>query len=334
LPDEEPGVELQPFTLEYSEELAALYNRENEGVTGSAVRPTYRQGKAPGTDRGWYWIDADGCIAGFVTDVRPFKGIYEMEARHAAELDRGEVPKVVRERFVKGWEPHYKRPLSAQAFCVAVEQGDQWLMIDGPGRWDLKRQDDTIHVFVGGGSNTRSIHVDEAVGDPEQILRVIGHFVRQSALCERICFDRLPPRSRLGRYLRRLPSCHLDNNDRQENSYMIQILNLGSLFEKLVPELAARLSHSALAAWQGELLISTGEEEILLKINAAQVEVAAAEDTPHAVRGGQEIAQLVVGTDVPSEVVRMHDIELSGDAALLIEVLFPAQDPQMRNQGL
>jgi len=32
--------------------------------------------------------------------------------------------------------------------------------------------------------------------------------------------------------------------------------------------------------------------------------------------------------------VRMHDIELSGDAALLIEVLFPAQDPQMRNQGL
>ena len=42
----------------------------------------------------------------------------------------------------------------------------------------------------------------------------------------------------------------------------------------------------------------------------------------------------MVGADVPSEVVKMNNIKLSGDALLLIEALFPAQDPQMRNQDL
>jgi RNA polymerase sigma factor (sigma-70 family) len=62
--------------------------------------------------------------------------------------------------------------------------------------------------------------------------------------------------------------------------------------------------------------------------------VTAAKETEHTIRGGQEIAQLIVGTDPPHEVARMNGFDLSGDAGQLIDVLFPAQDPQMRNQDL
>jgi hypothetical protein len=42
----------------------------------------------------------------------------------------------------------------------------------------------------------------------------------------------------------------------------------------------------------------------------------------------------LLGADVPEEVVAAGGIELSGDAEQLIKVLFPAQQPQMRNQDL
>ena len=84
----------------------------------------------------------------------------------------------------------------------------------------------------------------------------------------------------------------------------------------------------------GRIAYSNGEQEITLTIKDSKVEVTAAKETGHTIRGGQEIAQLFIGTDPPHEVARMNGIDLSGDAGQLIDVLFPAQDPQMRNQDL
>lgn len=45
--------------------------------------------------------------------------------------------------------------------------------------------------------------------------------------------------------------------------------------------------------------------------------------------GGQDIAQLILGTDTPEDVV-----ELSGDAEQLVKILFPAQYPMVEKQDL
>ena len=72
----------------------------------------------------------------------------------------------------------------------------------------------------------------------------------------------------------------------------------------------------------------------MLAIHRSDVRVVPAGRSDHAIRGGMEIVQLVVGTETPDEVVEMNDMQLSGDAKHLIRVLFPAQYPQMENQGL
>ena len=332
LPSDEPDFELHEFTLEYTDEMAALFNAENERLTGTTLRPTYLRGKAPETNRGYYWTDPNGRIAGFVTDVKAQNGIYRMEPQHADTLDRSQIPDVLRQRFEKGWEPHYKRPLSPNAMCLVLERGKTWLLVDGPGQWQLIHSGETIDVHR--NPPVQFVHVDEAVGDPDQILKVLGHFARQCTPRPEIHLDRLPPRSRLGQRLLDLPSCRVSYSQRPENAYMIQILNLRSLFEALAPELATRLADSSMAGWRGDLAIACEDEEISLQIRDDRVEVCEAVDTGHSIRGGQEIARLVVGVDVPCEVVKHGNISLSGDAVFLVESLFPRQDPQMRNQAL
>ncbi len=62
--------------------------------------------------------------------------------------------------------------------------------------------------------------------------------------------------------------------------------------------------------------------------------VAPVVETAHIIRGDQALAQLIVGSEAPAEIVAMRGIALSGDAAILLPVLFPAQYPQMENQAL
>ncbi len=115
---------------------------------------------------------------------------------------------------------------------------------------------------------------------------------------------------------------------------MLLIVNLHSLFEKLSPELSRRLRHSRLAAWQGHLRIHYGQESVTLSLAQGQVQVVPAVKTPHTIQGGPEIAQLVIGTGDPAEIVEGGKIKLSGDTAALVDVLFPEQYPQLTNCDL
>ena len=116
--------------------------------------------------------------------------------------------------------------------------------------------------------------------------------------------------------------------------YFARIVNLQSLFENLVPELSRRLAQFSLVHWKGDLLISTGAEEVALRIKGADVSVVGTGETEHVIRGGQEIVHLVLGTDTPEDVIERNGIELSGDAEQLIKILFPAQYPIFGNQDL
>ena len=263
-----------------------------------------------------------------------------MDLQYQEELDKGKIPDTLRQRFEKGWEPYYTKPISPETAFIAQEKGSRWLIVDGGSQFCIQKSNDALRMHANIPSTHHRLDIEEAVGDPEQIVQVLGILARQSRSevndhGHLAYFDRLPYRSALGKRLRQMDTCRISYKERGDgNSYMIRIVNLKSLFEKLSPELSHRLSRSPLANWQGDLLISNGEEEIALIIEDSKVEVAAARETKHTIRGGQEIAQLIVGTDAPREVAQMNHIDLGGDAGQLIEVLFPAQDPQMRNQDL
>jgi hypothetical protein len=119
---------------------------------------------------------------------------------------------------------------------------------------------------------------------------------------------------------------------------MVRIINLPSLLKKLVPDLAQRLRRSSYAAWRGNLLISLDDggrhEDVLLAIDAGNITVSPVVGTPHTIRGGQALAQLLLGSESPDEVVEMAGIEVTREAVMLLPVLFPAQYPQMENQAL
>ncbi|HSH81407.1 MAG TPA: GNAT family N-acetyltransferase, partial [Herpetosiphonaceae bacterium] len=255
LPPDPVNLELQEFTPGHRADLADIYNQENEGVTGTAVRPTFLHMKEPGADRGWLWANAEG------------------------------------------------RPLG---YVIGGPSGNQ-------------EQPDTLW------------HTDSA-GDPERRLGVLGMLARQGGYAK-VFFDRQPARSILARQLQRY-TCVQQTRYRQTGGWLIRVINLRSTLTKLAPELSRRLRLSHLHGWQGNLLISNGTEGVVLHIDGALIQVGDPHETAHAIRGGAEIAQLLIGTAAPDEIVEAVDMNLMGDALELARVLFPDQQPQMCNEDL
>ena len=249
-----------------------------------------------------------------------------MDVEFQKDLDKGILTERIRQVMFERYEE-----LDPRAFCEIVKGGHRWIIVNvdwrGLRKYSVVKDSDKLNVYWGERSR---FWVDESDGNPEQILRVLGMLTRQAG-CDEVTFDRLHYKSALGRRLRQIFSCRIDVRNR---SYMVRIINLHSLFEKLAPELSRRLHTSHLADWSGNLLIFNGEEEVMLAIHRSDVRVVPAGRSDHAIRGGMEIVQLVVGTETPDEVVAMNDMQLNGDAEHLIRVLFPAQYPQMENQGL
>lgn len=67
----------------------------------------------------------------------------------------------------------------------------------------------------------------------------------------------------------------------------------------------------------------------MLTIDRSRVTTAAPAQTKHAIRGGDEIAQLLIGTDEPDEIVDAAGIRLRGDAKQLVHVLMPNEHPTL-----
>ena len=324
LPPESPDFEYHEFEPVHRDDLGKLYNHENETLTGTAVRPTYLRNKHPNHFQGWYWTDSQGNPIGYISGMGGPSCTMDVEFQK--DLDKGILTERIRQVMFERYEE-----LDPRAFCEIVKEGHRWIIVNvdwrGLRKYSVVKDSDKLNVYWGERSR---FWVDESAGNPEQILRVLGILTRQAG-CDEVTFDRLHYKSALGRRLRQMFSCRIDVRNR---SYMVRIINLQSLFEKLAPELSRRLHTSHLADWSGNLLIFNGEEEVMLAIHRSDVRVVPAGRSDHAIRGGMEIVQLVVGTETPDEVVEMNDMQLSGDAKHLIRVLFPAQYPQMENQGL
>jgi hypothetical protein len=172
----------------------------------------------------------------------------------------------------------------------------------------------------------RRLRCGEYCGDAEQALRVVRRLARQRH-CDEVEFHTLPDTSELIRRLRR-GDCRVETRYQQSGGPMVRMLNLPATLAKLSGELSRRLGASHLAGWRGGLLIADANEKVVLKIAAGRVTVAPVGETRHAI-SGDTVVQLILGTDHPAEVAVAGGIQLSGDAAQLVEVLFPAQWPEL-----
>ena len=333
LPTGAPPLVLHRFAPNHRADLAELYNQTHATLTGTAERPTYLRNKHPDMFMGWYWNDEQSQPAGYVSGGAD--RYFSLDLALQADLDRGIISEPIRQRFQEGprW---FNPPLSATAHCTVQTVGQQWLIEDGERKCFLIKEEEQIQALV---FDRPLFWVDEVAGDPDRCLQALAQVARQWH-CTELFFDRLHYKSGAGKRLRQLISCriHTGTFSRSARSYVLRIINLPSLFAKLAPELALRLQGSHLADWRGNLLLvlETAHEkaEVLLSIDAGQVAVVPAVATPHSIRGGQALAQLVVGTESPDEIVEMAGIELHGDAARLLPILFPMQYPQMENQAL
>lgn len=184
-------------------------------------------------------------------------------------------------------------------------------------------------------SNGKAVWHYDSAGDPVERLQVLGMIARQED-CEEVRFNRMPYNSALARAIR-TSNCTAEFTYRPTGGWLARIVNLGTLFEKLAGELSRRLACSHLLNWEGNLLVSTGRESVLLAIQSGQVRVipgSGAEPCEHSIQGGEYIAQLMLGSEAPDELIEAHGMEVAGDAVELARVLFPAQQPQMGNADL
>lgn len=170
----------------------------------------------------------------------------------------------------------------------------------------------------------------DAVGDPAQVLPAVAAIFRQKKKTE-LKFVNMHPENPVSIALRHM-NCREEIYNRRCGGPMIRTLNLRNCLTKMQGELSSRLGRSSLARWTGRLLVSNPREKVVLDIRDGAVRVAAdssATAVRSGIRGGEEIAQLLLGTYEPMETVEAGDITLSGNAALLLPVLFPAQHPML-----
>src|SRR5262245_21616620 len=198
--------------------------------------------------------------------------------------------------------------------------------------WFDEHGDTAGYIFFDVHEPSNTLWHDDSAGDVEQRLRLLGTLARQLD-CAQVRCERLAYRSTLGRRLRKL-NCRAEAKYIQGGGWMMKVIDLGTLLEKLAPELERRLAGSPLAAWRGDLLVIGDDQQAMLTIDSGRVRVGPPRDSRHILRAGAALAQLVVGTDAPDELVATSQIELDGDAGLLLPALFPAQNPQMSNDDL
>jgi hypothetical protein len=193
------------------------------------------------------------------------------------------------------------------------------------------------YVSVDPGNGT--LWVDEVAGEADACLAVLRS-VAQSQGCTELLFDRLHYKSAVGVRLRQLGSCRLSTGTRLGKArwYVAKVVDLKSTMTKLAPMLHARLRASELAAWRGTLSIDLrgegGSQAVALAVGEAGIDVRDGAAGRNAIIGGQAIAGLLIGAEDAAETVAVHGIEVLGDAARLLPVLFPPQHPQMENQAL
>ena len=174
----------------------------------------------------------------------------------------------------------------------------------------------------------------DCAGPATQVLGLVRKVARRLRRDE-VRFHCLPHNTQVAKLLRR-GRCRCELRYSKSGGAMIRTVNLTSTLGKMAGELSRRLAESAFASWRGELLICDAREKVKLSIGRSGVRVgqigtdrSRGAKVHNVIRGGEHIAQLLIGTDEPGEIIEAGRIRLTGDARKLIEVLFGHQHPML-----
>lgn len=176
-------------------------------------------------------------------------------------------------------------------------------------------------------TDEQTLQCREAAGDLDQILAVLGDLFKQADYQTLTAFT-VPHHHPLLGMLRR-GACVVENRYFDISGWRVRMVNLTSALEKLRPVLENRLKRSYLADWQGTLVLDAGEQSAALHFEAGNITPGTAIDSPHTLRGGPDVARFLIGADDPGEIIDQAAMQCSGQAAALVEVLFPNLHPMM-----
>jgi len=168
----------------------------------------------------------------------------------------------------------------------------------------------------------------EACGDAGECLRVLAALGRRWGAQE-IQFSTFSDAWPL---IRRLSqgTCRAETRHVRSGGPMVATINLGRTLGHMAGELERRLRESPMTDWRGNLLVAGGRDSATLAIARSRVTVSSGgRGAAHAVRGGDHVAQLLIGADDPREIAEAGRMKVTGDAGRLLGVLFPAQHPQL-----
>jgi predicted N-acetyltransferase YhbS len=251
-------------------------------------------------------------------DLPPFAG----RAPRLARVPLAPSPEIVRlhNRWNAGLTGTAVRPTYTKGIYHWPRLAPEaWLWRDAAGRA-------AGHLLV---SEDRNVLVAlEATGDPDAVLAALGTLAARRGLRE-LRLETLPYGSALARRLRSL-HCRYEQWFVPNGDAMVRVVDLASCLRAMEPELSARLGASELDGYRGTLLVRGPEGAVGLALDRGRVRVVPAAVGRSAVRAGWHLAQLLIGTDDPMETCEAGKIRLSGDAARLVRVLFPAQHPQLQ----
>jgi predicted N-acetyltransferase YhbS len=173
----------------------------------------------------------------------------------------------------------------------------------------------------------RTLQCLEAAGDSQQGLALLGELFKQGEF-ETLTFFTLPHQHPILRFLRR-SACIVEDRYFHDTGWRVLIVNLQSTLQKIRPLLESRLRASGLADWRGELFLDAGEHHAALKIDAGSVQVQGGTAGEHKIQGGEDIGRFLIGSDEPGEITQQSDMVCTGEAADLVNVLFPNLHPMM-----
>lgn len=187
-------------------------------------------------------------------------------------------------------------------------------------------------VIEPGGDNLKYI---DSVGEPAEVMSVLAMLARKAGARE-INLPNLHYHSPLARWLR-ANGCRVETKYIKSGGPMIRTLSLPNTLGKIAPELSRRLKASHLSDWKGTLTLTDARETVELAIAGGKVIVAPARasgkataSTPkHAIIGGENIAQLIIGAGEPDEVIAVANMKTTGQANKLAAVIFPNQHPRL-----
>lgn len=182
------------------------------------------------------------------------------------------------------------------------------------------------HVLVQVNGTRLSCY--EATGETDEILSVLSAIATQKGTRD-ISFETFPYMSPVAVRLRRM-TARMERQYIKSGGAMVRIVNLESCLRKMLPELSARLKVSDLAGYSGTLNIAGPEQSVGLDIRKGEVSLAKKGSGSNVLKGGHDLAQLLLGTDEPGEICEGCGMSLRGDAKQLVPVLFPIQYPQLQ----